>query len=216
MIVTRGNVDLRPILDSLPPEWEQVVWNNAGSEDGRAATVMRTPGRSLKRGAHAPRASFTERRDEMSVYGRYAAVEYAHNDLIYVQDDDCVVSDPRAIVDAHLNQTHSLTVACNMPEPWASNPFYERHALVGFGAAFHRDAPKRAFRKLLSRWEPDGQRDWFHRTCDIPFTFFTPQIRVQVPHESFAYASGDDRMWRQPSHQSERQRMLDLCERVAR
>lgn len=29
-IVTRGNVDMRPILDSLPAEWERVVWDNSG------------------------------------------------------------------------------------------------------------------------------------------------------------------------------------------
>ena len=37
---------------------------------------------------------------DLSVYGRYAAIEDARGDLIYVQDDDVIVSDPQAIVDA--------------------------------------------------------------------------------------------------------------------
>jgi hypothetical protein len=226
IIVTRGNVDLRPVLDSLPPEWEHVVWSNGGGWDGEATVAVRDAGRKKV-------GSFDRCTDvgaDLSVYGRYAAIEHASGDVIYVQDDDCVVSDPQAIVADWQAETVAGFdgVVCNMPEPWRSQPFYAEHGLVGFGAAFHRDAPKRAFDIFagynaknaprtdieLGSW-PEA-RPWFLRTCDVVFTTLTPRVLVDVPHESFDYAWDADRMWRQPDHQSERERMLDLVLQVAR
>lgn len=222
VIVTRGNVDLTPVLNSLPPEWEQVVWNNAGSFDGEHPTVMRTPPRSR---TGRERARFTDLDlPDQKVFGRYLAIGHARGELIYVQDDDCIVSDPHALVETwqqHAHHGHHAVV--NMPEPWNSNPFYEQHALVGFGAVFHRDAPARAFRRAIVRggYPPGEHADLMHmvnpsflRTCDIVFTYLTPTFRVQVPHESLPFAYHDDRMWRHPNHQEERQRMLDLCARI--
>ena len=205
VIVTRGNVDLAPILDSLPPDWETVTWDN-----GRG-TVTRSGDGVIARGI-----------GDLSVYGRYAAIEHATGDVIYVQDDDCIVSDPKAIVDeyvalAPIATAHPVSVVCNQPEPWRSNPFYADHALVGFGAAFHRDAPKRAFDRWYSAEKEQGANgEWglISRTCDIIFTALTPRVLVDIPHTSFDYASDPDRMWRQPTHQSERQRMLDLVLQV--
>jgi hypothetical protein len=242
IIVSRGNVDLRPVLGSLPEEWEQVVWNNSGASDGGATVAVRSPGRSR-------RGSFDRCDDvgaDLSVYGRYAAIEHASGDVIFCQDDDCIVSDPRAIVDeyvalAPIATAHPVSVVCNMPEPWRSNPFYTEHALVGFGAAFHRDAPARAFARywestakrreaimaghmpsptmLAAMREAENPARWpehFLRTCDVVFTALTPRVLVDIPHESFDYAWDADRMWRQPDHQGERERMLDLVLQVAR
>lgn len=211
VIVTRGNVDLRPILDSLPPAWEQVVWNNAGGVDGASATVSVQNGRKPMVMADVG--------PDLGVYGRYAAIAHASHDLIYVQDDDCIVSDPEELVSVW-GDAPDHVIVCNQPEPWRSNPFYADHALVGFGAAFHRDVPQRAFATLTgpvmkasgTLWIEDG---WFRRTCDIVVTALTPRVLVSVPHESFAYAWGDDRMWRQPTHQAERDRMLALVKEIA-
>ena len=222
IIVTRGNVDLEPIITSLPIEWEILTWDN---------------GAGRLRGFSPQRAATLERpATDLSVYGRYAAIEFAANEVIYVQDDDCIVSDPQAIVAEWVRATQTdeiedstwwpdSLVVCNQPEPWRSNPFYKDHALVGFGAAFHRDAPERAWRRwmdwrgYIAEWPPPVDawlEPWFLRTCDIVFTALTPRVLVDIPHTSFDYASDPDRMWRQPSHQSERQRMLDLVLQVAR
>jgi hypothetical protein len=113
--------------------------------------------------------------NDLSVYGRYAAIEYASHDLIYVQDDDVIVSDPQAIVDSfiwtrdcakhgmtRLQETpsghfvwacdgeHDNPPTCVLDEvvcnmPPEFRPHYDDSALVGFGACFHRDAPGRAF-----------------------------------------------------------------------
>jgi hypothetical protein len=200
IVVTKGDQDIRPVLASLPEEWEQVVWDN-----------------SVERDLH--------------VYGRYAAIERTDADLIYVQDDDCIVSDPQALVDAwdemralaEIEQTPdpAAFVVCNMP-PEFRHDFYTEHALVGFGAVFHRDAPQRAFEKfqmdnygLTFPLTSPTEVSWFHRTCDIVFTALTPRVLVNVPVESLPYAYHYDRMYRQPEHQAERVRMLDLVRQIA-
>jgi hypothetical protein len=241
IIVTRGDVDLGPVLDSLPTEWEIVVWNNG---EGYCRVLGPIPG-PLGSQRNVP---------NLSVYGRYAAIEYASNDLIYVQDDDVIISDPLAIVTAWcarvadnprilppITRPDGSTyvtikpgtdhVVCNMPQEFRHS-FYEEHALVGFGAAFHRDTPQRIFAKIGF----DGKTapfidddDWsdltirvggvevasfpdaafVRRTCDIPVTALAETAFVDIPKENLPYAYGDDRMWRQPQHQAERSYMLE-------
>lgn len=209
-LVTRGDVLMKPIVESLPPEWERVIWNNGTGQVFRASGDVR------------------EEFDvaDLSVFGRYAAIEYATNDLIFVVDDDVIVSDPQAIVDALFGNTDA--VACNMPPQF--RPHYEggADALVGFGAAFHRDAPARAFAHLAAVaptlgisnygwWLPGFEgNDHFLRTCDIVFTGLTPTVLVDVPKTDREFASDPDRMWRQPTHVEERQRMRELVQLAQR
>lgn len=193
IVVTRGDVPIEPIFRSLPDEWQKLEWDNGA---GRVREW------SVDMNVFAP--YWQEKVRDVAVYGRYAAIEFASHDLIYVQDDDCIVSDPQAIVNAYYEDM----LVCNMPEPWRSNPFYEQHALVGFGAAFHRDMPKRAFDRVHIDLSARSDVEWFNRTCDVAFTYLTPKVLVDVPHASFNYAWHDNRMWRQPEHQVERDRML--------
>ncbi len=227
-LVTRGDVDMRPVLASLPDDWEVLVYDN-----GRGIISKRVLGTLLAKiivGDTLP---------DLKVYGRYHAVKWARDDLIYVQDDDCIVSDPQAITDqwATIYEESPMLrqvghVVCNMPPEYRADPFYAEHSLVGFGAAFHRDIVRAAFSQMFygmvgidreesSGWEPlIGWRDdgsirytlgslaHFHRTCDIVFTYLTQRVLVDVPHENLPYAYGDDRLYR--THVGERERMLDM------
>lgn len=60
MIPTRGDVDLTPILASLPPAWPVVVWDNL------------------------------TRPENLRVYGRYAALAEVETEFVYTQDDDAI------------------------------------------------------------------------------------------------------------------------------
>lgn len=229
IIVTRGDHDLGEILDSLPDEWERIIWDNhAGVTIHKNESDWRGDG---------PAAAFP---GDLAVYGRYAAIEYASHDLIYAQDDDCVVSDPQAIVDAWVMENLADGaydpvpwdgVVCNMP-PEFRHGFYAEHALVGFGAAFHRDAPARAFSAFFKgmggtldyretieamRMAEDfgfrGEGDFF-RTCDVVFTALTPRILIDVPKTNLPWAEDDSRMYRQPEHQVQRGKMLELAFRA--
>lgn len=60
-IVTRGDVDLAPVLATLRPFFSDIViWDNSWMGD-------------------------------MKVYGRYCAIDRAEHPFIYTQDDDCLV-----------------------------------------------------------------------------------------------------------------------------
>lgn len=211
VIVTRGDQSLEPSIGPMPKEWDLLIWNNGA---GRVSV-------------NYPDGFFKDVPD-MSVYGRYAAIEHTDAELIYVQDDDCVVSDPQAIVDAWIDAVNydgvddrvvdpRYLVVCNMP-PEFRHDFYEDHALVGFGACFHRDAPEEAFASFWTAVTLGGIRpvgtDFFERTCDIVFTGLTPRVLVDVPRTDLPWQAADNRMWKQPTHMEERKRMLDLVKQV--
>ncbi|MFH7391226.1 hypothetical protein, partial [Pseudomonas syringae group genomosp. 7] len=69
-------MDLTEILDSLPVEWERLIWDNGVPT-----------GFHYKDGNDWRPDGFAGPVTDLSVYGRYAAIQYASNDLIYVQDD---------------------------------------------------------------------------------------------------------------------------------
>jgi hypothetical protein len=207
IIVTRGDVDRHAIIESIPEEYEVLVWDNGGR------VVMRKV-----EGSYV--GEVIAKTPDLAVYGRYAAIEYATGDLIYVQDDDVLHATEgiREMVqewngvyaERMFDNGH---VVCNMPANFR-HAFYQEHALVGFGAVFHRDAPEEAF---ASFWTgvtlgtiPQVSTDDFNRTCDIVFTALTPRVLVDVLYEDMPWASADNRMWKQPTHREERQRMLDL------
>lgn len=221
IIVTRGDVPVQQILEEIPERWEVLLWDNGRGRLSRWGT---------------PQVSVDDIGvSDLSVYGRYAAIEYASHDVIYVQDDDVIVSDPQAIVDGLTNHWGWREyVWCNMPQEFRHD-FYTDHALVGFGAAFHRDTPAKAFDEMwryvnagpkaemlrtlgpaveLEASNPARWPNHFHRTCDIVFTGLTPRVLVDVPKENLPWAHSENRMWRQPEHQGERARMRELMLQV--
>jgi hypothetical protein len=180
IIVTRGDQDLTPVAASIPDEWDIVIYD--GSRE----------------------------KQDLAVYGRYAAIERTDAEMIYVQDDDCVVSDPQIIVDQFSRFDRPPDyVVCNMPQEFRHS-FYEDHALVGFGAAFHRDVPDAAFARFAESWPMVDIR----RDCDMVFTALTPRILVDVPYENLPWAHYENRLWTQPGHQAGRVRMLELIHQV--
>jgi hypothetical protein len=187
-LVTRGDVQMAPIVGSLP--FASVVWDNSA------------------------------RGTDLAVYGRYQVIEETTAPVIYVQDDD-VILPPESI--AHLLDAYEPgKVVCNMPPPWRRRRFYQDHALVGFGALFDRDLPRRAFDRLqpaaraAAKHDPDGTGflAWFLQTCDVAFTCLTPRVLVDVPYGNLPHATAPDRMWRQPHHEENRRLMLNLARKV--
>lgn len=175
-------------------------------------------------------------RQELGVYGRYAMIEEARNELVFTQDDDVIVSDPQAIAKAWVLQCARLEeigqyqgIVANMPQEFRHEG-YTDSCLVGFGACFHRSAPARAFIRFRDELlGPNltgfiGPRDFqerldeeaalINRTCDVIFTTLTPRVLVDVPKVDREFASDQDRMWRQSSHYGERVKMLELARQV--
>jgi hypothetical protein len=62
VLVTMGDVNMGDVIDTMPPEYEIVVWNNA----------------------HRPA--------DFKVFGRYVGIREATRPVVFFQDDDCVLS----------------------------------------------------------------------------------------------------------------------------
>jgi hypothetical protein len=199
VIVTRGDCDLSRVLDSLPRDWQKVVWDNS-------------------------------KRDDLSVYGRYAAIEECEHEAIFVQDDDCVLPPetiqellrvaftPRMIIrgpgdDREIPDAVGPAIVANMPQRFRDTGFYDDHCLVGFGAMFHRDLPARAFAKFF---QPPFGDEFFRRTCDVAFTFLAPGPRVllDLPYADLPWASAPNRMWKQKEHVGDRRAMIELARQM--
>lgn len=161
-LVTRGNVPMDDIIESLPHEWEVVVWDNS-------------------------------KREDLGVYGRYAAITLTDAEVIYVQDDDCVL-EPESL-DALVTRAMMMPFALFANMPARFRPHYPDSCLVGFGAAFGRDLPREAFDKLPST------PPLFNLTCDVYFTTLTEtRFILDQPYRDQPWASDPDRMWKQPTH----------------
>lgn len=186
-LVTRGDVPMDQVVDSLPFERVLIYDNDP----------------------------------DLGVYGRYAAVAQAESSVCFVQDDDCVL-DPEAF-EMLLAAYEPGHVVCNLPQRFRDTGSYDDSALVGFGALFDRDLPERAFTRfaLASHahgavaWGTDGiDRSFFDRECDSVFTMLTPRILVDAPYSDLPWASAPNRLWKQPEHNGERERMRKLVRQV--
>lgn len=133
VLVTRGDVDLAEIIESLPYD-DIVVWDNS-------------------------------KRTDHGIYGRYAGIREAKNPIIYVQDDDLLVTCHEKLLAAY--QPGVLTV--NYPQPW-DIPWVAR------GGIFDSDLPGKAFGRYLAAYPFD--RYFTHYACDGIFALLTDQVEV--------------------------------------
>ena len=198
-IATRGDINMCPIVDSLPKEWEIIVWDN-------------------KRGVYVNGKCVQAVPSDLGAYGRFEGLRrYATNTLCYVQDDDVIVSDPEALTRLWEHLTDKgfpiAVLVCNMPEEFRSH--YPDSAMVGFGACFRRDLPEHAFKRFfdfhhnMSRTDPLFLRE----SCRI-FTTLTSRTIIDIPKTDLSYASDPNRLWKQPGHILSRDTALHLAREV--
>lgn len=166
-LVTRGDVDLAPILDSLPFD-DIVVWNN------------------------------TERED-LGIYGRYAAIAEAKHDVIVTQDDDLIVTCWPELLRCY--QPGVLTV--NYPHPW-DIPWVAR------GAIFDRNLPGLAFGRYWQQFELD--RTFTHYICDGVFATLTDTRVVDFGSTDLAWCNNPGRISTSPGwYDDKRPLILERC-----
>jgi len=147
------------------------------------------------------------KRQDLAVYGRYAAIDLTDADIIVTQDDDCVLEQESFVTLCNAYQPGVLTA--NMPQRFRHD-FYREHCLVGFGAIFDRDLPAQAFAKFPLRIKPEGD-PFFLRHCDVVFTTLVTRHLVDVDKRDLPWASAPERMWKQKDHQSSRSHMLRMA-----
>ena len=228
IIVTRGNVDIAPLMETWPKKWQRIIWNNGLEE------VWLQP--------EADAAWTFSPVSDLGPHGRFAAIEYVAHDLCFCQDDDVIVSDPELIVrqycsgesydatdkfrlfpDSNSSYKEALWndggehdreyVICNMPQEFREH--YPDSSLVGFGACFHRDAPERAFQRFFDYHSGMKRNDplFLRESCRV-FTVLTPRVLVDIDKQDLPYASDGTRLWRQPGHLNFRDRALRMAREV--
>jgi hypothetical protein len=117
VIVTRGDCDLTPVLETLKGFGEVITWDNS------------------------------QKPIDMMVYGRYLAAIDASNDIIYTQDDDCTTDPVQIVGEHFYRARARNEVWCNMPLEYRPGYAGTGISLVGFGSIFHRSMIDRAFNR---------------------------------------------------------------------
>ncbi len=170
VIVTRGDCSIAPIRSALQDFDEVIVWDN-----------------SLAPG-------------DLKVYGRYAGAFTARNDVIYTQDDDCIVPAARIIRD-HVLSNDRTAIMCNVPADHQAEYQNTGITLVGWGTVFTKPAMD-VFRLYLNQYPQD---ELFLRECDRVFTYLNRKhvrlVDYGVQHVPYAYDG--DRMGRESRHVSD-------------
>ena len=150
VIVTRGDVDLGPVLKPIDADEIIIVRGHGG------------------------------------VLERWEAAKRAKHDVIYVQDDDCVV-DYAAVVTAY----DPAMVTCNMLASHRSD-YPDGIALVGWGSVFHRSK--------LKAFDGFGLDELFMREADRVFTAMNDVKLIDLGVTHLPHAYGADRMGREARH----------------
>lgn len=172
VVVTRGDVDLSPILatlaadmamdfDSGPP----VVWNNA-----TAALDLRP-------------------------FGGLEAAAVITTPLIYFQDDDVLVARWRDLV----RLWTPGRIICNMAPDFQAAYRGKRDKLIGHGGVFETALVRRTFDRYFRHYPLDAISV---REPNRIFTGLNEdRLQLEyVGHVNLPYASAPDRLWKQPNH----------------
>lgn len=202
ILVTYGDPgpDLGPIVDSIASV-EQIseclVWHNGVALtriDERGAEVILEPVADFK------------------VAGRWNALPWAANHMIYVQDDDCIID--VELVLAHADESR---LVANMPRSrWDD---YPDSVMVGWGGVVDRRlvAPALDAYQIELTNSPAGnvfELDVMLRCADVIVSSLLPRTVIDVGFSHLAYAEGPDRMHKQPGHKAERDRVLEQCRQI--
>jgi hypothetical protein len=130
------------------------------------------------------------RRGHGGVWERWEAAMSARHDVVYVQDDDCVV-DFAGVIAAY----DEARVTCNMLTSHRSD-YRDDIALVGWGCVFHK-VMLSSFGQYLMRFPED---ELFLREADRVFTGLNPLKLIDIGVTHLPYAHGAERMGREARH----------------
>lgn len=123
---------------------------------------------------------------DKGVYNRFLGIEKAKNDIIYTQDDDCVVDVKEVIKNYQPN-----IVVNNMPID-RRDMYKDDITLIGWGAVFDKKLVN-----VLEGWEKD---DLFLRECDRVFTALNKHKEILADFNSLPYSDDSFRMCNEDRH----------------
>lgn len=143
----------------------------------------------------------------LGTYGRYVGAKRARNDIIYIQDDDCLIHGLESIYETYMKDTSKLTYGTQAhlePEYHGDNHM----AILGWGTFFNRKWVD--FDPYTDKY---GKDYCFYREADRIFTMLldgkhTPVV-VEVEH--LDGASGEEAMWKQDDHIKYKNLSIERC-----
>jgi hypothetical protein len=165
-LVTKGDHDLSEIHESIANAGitDVVVWDNS------------------------------QRPYDAMCYGRYAAVDEAKNDFIYIQDDDLVVPVEKILAAYRVREDRHVCMSNNRPdEGWPLN---------GIGSVFHRDLAN-CFQPYIAYY---GETRDFYRISDVVFGYSNAYRKIWVGYRNLPWQTAPDRMHLQYDHYEVRDR----------
>ncbi len=129
-------------------------------------------------------------RYDVGAFGRYLAAAEAPTDVIYFQDDDCIVSpeDQMRLVESH----EPGILSALMP---AERVDYKDTVLIGWGALFERDLAYAAFARWQIAGHPIDTREFMVVGCDFVFPMLSPWKRLDSHHRDLPHAHAENRTW---------------------
>lgn len=128
---------------------------------------------------------------DYGAYGRYVAIrDHAKRNVVYVQDDDCVVSeeDQWRLLDAY---EPGVLTALMPPE----RIDYRDTVLIGWGAIFDRELPEAAFRRWVETGHETESDEFRVVGADFIFPMLTPHKRLDGYHRDLPHAHAPNRTW---------------------
>ncbi len=199
VLVTRGDVKMGQILDSIPPEWPVVLWNNA-SHSLANPTWQRWPANTSRYPSYGPSGPASDQK----VWGRYEALSLVETPLAFFQDDDCLLR-PETF-EALLEAWEPGYVVGNAFDDPVRLAKYHDTTLLGWGSVFEKHLPFKAF----DRYATFGPVDDVFKTglgAEITFPMLTPSKTIthgiEWLDDDGPVLERPNRMWKQPSFYKE-------------
>ncbi len=123
-----------------------------------------------------------ERDTENKVYTRYLGIKKAKNDIVYTQDDDCLVYNIVELID---NYKEGVIIANARPD--SLRKYRDTGiALVGFGSIFDKNLIN-----VLDDFKQHCDKDLFNRECDRAFTYLNKVETIMGDIKDFpSYMTG--------------------------
>jgi hypothetical protein len=143
-------------------------------------------------------------REDMGIYGRYAAIAEAKHDVVVTQDDDLIVSCYAGLLAGY----EPGVFRCNYAEPW-DIPW------PSVGSVFDANLPGEAFARYYESYPHDHL--FTHRICDAVFALLTPMVdNVYFGHEDLPHGFHPGRVSTSPNwYQGDRLEAQRRCREIS-
>lgn len=154
-LVTRGDVPMDPILETLPKDWEVCIWDN-----GDPNTT------------------------DLKIFGRFMAAQYAAHDLIYFQDDDVLFREHATLLGEYTQyrygQERDLLLVVDAHG--GNYGGFEDLAFTGAGSIVSKVCITQTLDKWFSVWPFNPDDQGFLYEVDAVFGILAPSVQIGLPY----------------------------------